>query len=156
MKSADDRYNPKSCRFSKEWMFLQAFLTALALNTELGVANDEIDGISNVLLARLYALFAQIEFGIRSRGFFPDCADGGIICWIYVDFTKKAFFFDREACCFSSVFICDVHWWYGVLVRRQSFPSVLLSDQQDSQHSTACRDVLFLPSCDRGDALHAA
>ena len=46
MKSADDRYNPKSCRFSKEWMFLQAFLTALALNTELGVANDEIDGIS--------------------------------------------------------------------------------------------------------------
>lgn len=22
---------------------------------------------------------------------------------------------------FSSVFICDVHWWYGVLVRRQSF-----------------------------------
>ena len=60
MKSADDRYNTKSCRFSKEWMFLQAFLTALALNTELGVANDEIDGISNVLLARLYALFAQI------------------------------------------------------------------------------------------------
>ena len=50
MKSADDRYNPKSCRFSKEWMFLQAVLTALALNTELGVANDEIDGISNVLL----------------------------------------------------------------------------------------------------------
>ena len=50
-------------------MFLQAFLTALALNTELGVANDEIDGISNVLLARLYALFAQIEFEIRSRDF---------------------------------------------------------------------------------------
>ncbi len=76
-------------------------------------------------------------------GIFPDCADGGIICWIYVDFTKKAFFFDREACCFSSVFICDVHWWYGVLVRRQSFPSVLLSDQQDSQHSTALVGCTF-------------
>ena len=152
MKSADDRYNPKSCRFSKEWVFLQAFLTALALNTELGVANDEIDGISNVLLARLYALFAQIEFGIRSRGFFLTV----LTAVLFVDFTKKEFFFDREACCFSSFFICDVHWWYGVLVRRQSFPSVLLSDQQDSQYSTACRDVLFLPSCDRGDALHAA
>ena len=70
MKSTDGRCKRKICRFSKEWLFLQAFLTALALNTELGVANDEIDGISNVLLARLYALFAQIEFGIRSRGFF--------------------------------------------------------------------------------------
>lgn len=155
MKSADDRYNPKSCRFSKEWMFLQAFLTALALNTELGVANDEIDGISNVLLARLYALFAQIEFGIRSRGFFLTVLTAALFVG-YMWISQKSVFFDREACCFSSVFICDVHWWYGVLVRRQSFPSVLLSDQQDSQYSTACRDVLFLPSCDRGAALHAA
>ncbi len=115
MKSADDRYKPKSCCFSKEWLFLQAFLTALALNTELGVADDEIDGISNVLLARLYALFAQIEFGIRSRGFF-----------------------------------------LTVLTAALFVGYMWISQKKRSQYSTACRDVLFLPSCDRGDALHAA
>ena len=70
-------------------MFLQAFLTALALNTELGVANDEIDGISNVLLARLYALFAQIEFGIRSRGFF--------LTVLTAAFHKKSVFFRQRS-----------------------------------------------------------
>lgn len=70
MKSTDGRCKRKICRFSKEWLFLQAFLTALALNTELGVADDEIDGINNVLLAKFYALFAQIESGISTKGFF--------------------------------------------------------------------------------------
>ena len=154
MKSADDRYNPKSCRFSKEWMFLQAFLTALALNTELGVANDEIDGISNVLLARLYALFAQIEFGIRSRGFFLTVLTAVLFVG-YMWISQKKRFFSTEKHAALAAFLSAMYTG-GVLVRRQSFPSVLLSDQQDSQHSTACRDVLFLPSCDRGDALHAA
>ena len=150
MKSADDRYNPKSCRFSKEWMFLQAFLTALALNTELGVANDEIDGISNVLLARLYALFAQIEFGIRSRGFFLTVLTAALFVG-YMWISQKKRFFSTEkhaalAAFLSAMYTGGMAYWYGGS----------LSHQQDSQYSTACRDVLFLPSCDRGDALHAA
>ena len=156
MKSADDKYNPKSCRFSKEWMFLQAFLTALALNTELGVANDEIDGISNVLLARLYALFAQIEFGIRSRGFFLTVLTAALFVG-YMWISQKKHFFSTEkhaalAAFLSAMYTGGMAYWYGGSLS----PSVLLSDQQDSQYSTACRDVLFLPSCDRGDALHAA
>ena len=117
MKSADDRYNPKSCRFSKEWMFLQAFLTALALNTELGVANDEIDGISNVLLARLYALFAQIEFGIRSRGFFLTVLTAVLFVG-YMWISQKKRFFSTEkhaalAAFLSAMYTGGMAYWYG-------------------------------------------
>ena len=117
MKSADDRYNPKSCRFSKEWMFLQAFLTALALNTELGVANDEIDGISNVLLARLYALFAQIEFGIRSRGFFLTVLTAALFVG-YMWISQKKRFFSTEkhaalAAFLSAMYTGGMAYWYG-------------------------------------------
>ena len=117
MKSADDRYNPKSCRFSKEWMFLQAFLTALALNTELGVANDEIDGISNVLLARLYALFAQIEFGIRSRGFFLTVLTAALFVG-YMWISQKKRFFSTEkhaalAAFLTAMYTGGMAYWYG-------------------------------------------
>lgn len=153
MKSADDRYNPKSCRFSKEWMFLQAFLTALALNTELGVANDEIDGISNVFLARLYALFAQIEFGIRSR-IFPDCADGGIICWIYVDFTKKRFSTEKHAVLaafLSAMYTGGMAYWYGGSL------SLLYSFQINRIRSIVLLVGMYFFTFMRSrDALHAA
>lgn len=70
MKTTDSRNRLLNGRFSKVWLFLQAFFTALALNTELGVADDEIDGISNAFLAKLYAILAQIESGIQDKRFF--------------------------------------------------------------------------------------
>lgn len=67
-----------------------------SLNTELGVANDEIDGISNVFLAMAYALFAQIEFGIRSRGFFLTVLTAALFVGYMWISQKKRFFRQRS------------------------------------------------------------
>ena len=55
---------------NKVMLFLQAFLTALALNTELGVIEGDMDGIGNVVLSQIYAFMDQVESGISGKGFY--------------------------------------------------------------------------------------
>lgn len=117
MKTTDSRNRLLNGRFSKVWLFLQAFFTALALNTELGVADDEIDGISNAFLAKLYAILAQIESGIRTKGFFLTVLMASLFAG-YLWISRKEHTVSQKKHIGLAVFLSVMYtggmaYWYG-------------------------------------------
>lgn len=117
MKTTDSRNRLLNGRFSKVWLFLQAFFTALALNTELGVADDEIDGISNAFLAKLYAILAQIESGIRTKGFFLTVLTASLFVG-YLWISRKEHTVSQKKHIGLAVFLSVMYtggmaYWYG-------------------------------------------
>lgn len=112
---------------NKVMLFLQAFLTALALNTELGVIEGDMDGIGNVVLSQIYAFMDQVESGISGKGFYLTILSVmlfGIYTWISC--KKKVFPESKHVLlgAFLSIMYTGgmAYWYGGSLLLLYSFP----------------------------------